>query len=322
MGLCTQSPRVKNWASGDPWGHGRKARGADSGGGSLSIWGRPGWSHRLQMPPPPSAWPNLAPTWPVATQGLPANARPLLRGTQMPQRLFLGAQVTHAPGGQWKRGSSVPQGPQAGHGGWAAPRPPRRYQVGWSRAPSAHILSSWPETQWGTHRSAMAVQRRLSTSGRQPIGDPAHPQPWQPQRSFHPEGPPPWPRVRGNRRPRLPAPLPESLLFSRLGAAVGGGAAVRHFLVTPGGPSPRPGGRRPSASPGSWAPGGMRWPEGRKWLLPALLTRSALLSAQLEAASPHQGCRRLCSPGCRGSGCLWTQQPCSQPGPEPGVALG
>ena len=90
------------------------------------------------------------------------------------------------PGGSGSGGQASPRGPQAGcrgrvapragHRGWAAPRSPGRYQAGWSRAPTAHILSSWPETQRGTHRSAVATQRWLSAAGRQPIGDPARPQ--------------------------------------------------------------------------------------------------------------------------------------------------
>lgn len=85
--------------------------------------------------------------------------------------------------------------------------------------------------------------------------------------------------------------------------------------MTAGGPSPGLEVGAHPASPGSWAPGSMRWPQGQKRPLPALLTRSALLGAhspplevgaQLEAASPHQGCKRRCIPGCQGSGRLWT----------------
>ena len=150
-------------------GHSREARQADLGGGSLSIWGGAGWSHCLQMPPPPSAWPDPAPTWPMATQRPPANTHLFLQGTRMPQ-------VTHAPRGQWKRGSRVPQVPRAGLGGQASPDHPGQHQAGWSGAHTAHIVSSWPETQHSAHRLAVAMQRRLSAAGRQPIEDSGPPQ--------------------------------------------------------------------------------------------------------------------------------------------------
>ena len=268
------------------------------------------------MPPPPSAWPNLVPTWPVAAQGLPANARPLLRGTRMPQQLFQGAQgaveagVKRPPGLPGRmRGSGGPQAPQAIPGGVEqgslCPHPElmARHPAGYPQVSNGH---------------AEAAENFGETAHRGPCPSPAlaASEVLPPRRA-----PTMATGMRLTGGPGCPPRFLSLYYFAGWGPQWGG-PAVRHLLVTPGGPSPRPGGRRPSASPGSWAPGGMRWPQGRKWLLPALLTRSALLSAQLEAASPHQGCRHLCSPGCRGSGHLWTWQPCSRPGPEPGVALG
>lgn len=149
---------------------------------------------------------------------------------------------TH-PGGSRSRGQASPRAPRQDAGvGWppgqdlGVGRPPGRYQAGWSRAPTAHILSSWPETQRGTHRSAVATQRRLSAAGRQPSGDLPAPSSRRPRWSFYPEELPPQPQARGSQAAPAAAPLPGSLLFSRLGPQWG--AAVRHLLVTAGGPSP------------------------------------------------------------------------------------
>ena len=182
------------------------------GGRSLSIWGGAGWSHCLQMPPPPSAWPNPAPTWPMAIQRSPANTHLFLQGTQTPQ-------VTHAPRGQQKRGSRVPQAPRAGLRGQASPDHPGQHQVGWSGAHTAHIVSSWPETQQGAHRLAVAIQRRLSAAGDSPSRTlpPTTGSLSSPSTQKSPR------RGRGceaHRTPRLPALLPGSLLM--LGASVGG----------------------------------------------------------------------------------------------------
>lgn len=170
------------------------------GGGSLSIWGGAGWSHCLQMSPPPSAWPDPAPTWPVATQRPPANIHLFLQGTQTPQ-------VTHAPRGQRKQGSRVPQAP------WATPGGVERG----THCPHPELTARNP--------AGVPTGWQWPCRGGELCGETAHRGPYPPttgglsgpstQKSPR--------RGRGyeaHRTPRLPAPLPGSLLM--LGASVGG----------------------------------------------------------------------------------------------------
>lgn len=170
------------------------------GGGSLSIWGGAGWSHCLQMSPAPSAWPDPAPTWPVATQRPPANIHLFLQGTQTPQ-------VTHAPRGQRKQGSRVPQAP------WATPGGVERG----THCPHPELTARNP--------AGVPTGWQWPCRGGEHCGETAHrgpypPHNWQPQRSVHPEEPPPWPRVRGSQD--APAACPASRVFINAGCLSGG----------------------------------------------------------------------------------------------------
>lgn len=53
--------------------------------------------------------------------------------------------------------------------------------------------------------------------GDSPSGTLPAPSSWRPRWSFYPEELPPWPQARGSQQAPAAAPLPGSLLFSRLG---------------------------------------------------------------------------------------------------------
>ena len=121
--------------------------------------------------------------------------------------------------GAAEAGVKGPPGPPGGTQGSSIPRPP------WA-APGG--------VEWGTHCPHCELMARnparcpqagsghpeaAERCGRQPIKDPA-PHNWQPQRSVHPEEPPPWPRVRGSQD--APAACPASRVFINAGGLSGG----------------------------------------------------------------------------------------------------
>lgn len=126
--------------------------------------------------------------------------------------------ISSSKGPKHLRSHTHPGG--SGSRGQGSPRPPGQHQAGWSGAPTAHILSSRPETQRGCPQAGSGHAEAVSTAGRQPIEDPTPPTTGSLSGPSTQKSPRRGRGYEAHRTPRLPAPLPGSLLM--LGASVGG----------------------------------------------------------------------------------------------------